>query len=227
MQTPKSILLHLDAPDYTGATLQLSDAQNLKHYFGRDTTVTRLVSALSAYERYKFLFDSYRYNGRVINLVKNVVQSARTPTARLGNGYEAILPSERDSLTTIYSARRDTANPAARFHSERLRFLRQFLALCRARRVRVIGFTSPLYAAPPHEVAACREFGRFLRAEGVPYIDYVTRPLAAVAGRPTFWKDSHHLNHLGAQLESQDLARRVRALLAAPPVGAAPSVAGK
>ncbi len=222
---PRTILLHLDPPEYTNAGEQLTDIQNLKHYFGRDTTVTRLLSAISPYERYKFLFDSYRYNGRVINLVKNAVQSARTPVARMGNGYEAILPSDRDSLTTIYSARRDTANPVARFHPERLRYLRQFLAMCRAQHIRVIGFTSPLYARPPHELAACREFGAFLRAEGVPYIDYVSHPLVAVQGRPALWKDSHHLNHAGAQLQSQDLARRVRGLLAAPALGAVPSLA--
>ena len=218
---PQTILLHLDPPEYTNAGEQLTDIQNLKHYYGRDTTVTRLVGQISSYERYKFLFDSYRYNGRVINLVKNAAQSGRTDVARLGNGYEAIAASDRDSLTTIYSARRDTANPTARFHPERLRYLLQFLTMCRAQQVRVIGFTSPLYARPPHELTVCREFGRFLRAEGVPYIDYVNQPLAAVQGRPSLWKDSHHLNERGAQLQSQDLARRVNVLLAAPPAGAA------
>lgn len=241
---PTTILLHLDPPEYTNPAEQLTDVQNLKHYYGRDTTVTRLTnqlgivqpfawlaplvdSATAAFsaERPKYLFGTYRYNGRVINLVKNAAQSARTPYASLGNGYEAILPSDRDSLTTIYTARRDTADPTARFHPERLRFLRQFLRVCRDRRIRVIGFTSPLYAAPPHEAAACRAFGQFLRAEGVPYIDYVSHPLAAVQGRPSLWKDSHHLNHVGAQMQSHDLARRVAHLLAAPAMSAPPAPA--
>ena len=245
---PQTILLHLDPPEYTNPKEQLSDIQNLKHYYGRDTTVTRVTNELNiiqplafartlgvpptlgsfSAEQYKYLFDSYRYNGRVINLVKNAALSARTPVAKLGNGYEAIAPSDRDSLTTIYSARRDTAGASQQFHAERLHYLRQFLAQCRANRIRVIAFTSPLYARPPHEIAACRAFGKFLRAEGIPYLDYVNQPLAAVQGHPTLWKDSHHLNHLGAQLQSQDLARRVNGLLAAPPLSTGvPSVAAE
>ncbi len=237
---PGTILLHLDPVEYTDPAEQLTDIQNLKHYYGHDTTVTRYTNQLNiirplsfvgpwlnisadigsfSAEKYKYLFDSYRYNGRVINLLKNVAQTARTPVKQLGNGYDPIIPTDRDSLTTLYSAQRDTANPAARFHPERLRHLRQFLAMCKAQRVRVIGFTSPLYARPPHEVAACQEFAAFLRAEGILYIDYVSQPLASVQGRPRFWKDSHHLNELGAQLQSQDMARRVNALLAPPALG--------
>ena len=224
---PPTILLHLDVPEYTAAQEQLTDIQNLKFYYRRDTTVTRLIRRISPYERHKYFFDTYRYNGRVINLLKNAAQSAITPTDQLGNGYEAIAASSVDSVATILSARRDVADSAARFHPERLRHLRQFLAMCRANHVRVIGFTSPLYARSPHELTACRALGRFLRAEGVPYIDYVNQPLASLQGRPTLWKDSHHLNELGARLQSQDLARRVNVLLAAPPVGVAPRLAGK
>jgi hypothetical protein len=237
---PRTILLHLDPSEYTTGGEQPDDIKNLKHYYNRDTSVTRYINQLGmirpmvflgpwlglppemgafSAEKYKYVFDSYRYNGRVINLVKNAIETTRIPVSKLGNGYEMIVPTERDSINTIYSARHEKPNPAVFFHPERLRHLRQFLAMCRAKNVRVIGFTSPLYKAVSHDVITCNKFRAFMQSQGLSYIDYVNQPLVSVQGKPKLWKDARHLNHLGAQLESQDLARKVNHLLTAPAIG--------
>lgn len=225
-RVPAAILLHLDPFDYTNPADQVTDIQNLKHYYGANPTVTRYVGEISAYEPYKYWLDAYRYNGRLINLVKNYAQTRRTPVGQLGNGYERIAPGFRDSLNTLYSARKDTNDVRLRFHYDRLRHLNAFLDICRRHHVRVLGFTSPLYAPMPYARRACQTLDSVLRTHHIPYIDYVNNPLPELQAHPTYWKDNRHLNELGARLQSSDLARHANQWLgAAPDTGTPPPVA--
>jgi hypothetical protein len=222
---PRTILLHVDPLEYANEVEQPTDIQTLRYYAGRDSVVNRFIATISPYERYKYFFATYRYNGRVINLVKNVLASRGKTSAQLGDGYERLPPTDRDSTQTIYSAKQDRENTWRAFQPKQLRHLQWFIARCKAENVRLICFTSPFYERIPAIENACLQMGKLLRSQGVPYIDYVQHPLVGAQNHPTYWKDSHHLNELGAKLESHDLARQVRGLLAAPPVLVPPPVA--
>lgn len=221
---PRVILLHLDPFDYTKPVDQVSDIQNLKYYFGRNATVTKYVGQISPFEPYKYWFDSYRYNGRVVSLLKNFVETVRTPADKLGDGYVPLPPTPRDSLKTIYSVQRDTNDVRLIFHEDRLHYLLEFVELCRANNIRLICFTSPIYPKLPYAEAAGRKLEAELRARSIPYVDYINEPIPALVNRPTLWLDSRHLNELGAKIESHDLARRVAPMLAAFPVPTGASV---
>ena len=71
---PKLILLHLEPEEFIGEQFN-RDIQNLKFYHGKNEWITGELNALSRYEQAKFLFASYRYNGRVISLLKNYLQT--------------------------------------------------------------------------------------------------------------------------------------------------------
>lgn len=222
---PKAVLLHLDPYDYTSATEAITDIQNLKYYFRTNPTVARYTREISVYEPYKYWLDLYRYNGRIISLAKNYLQTRRTPADRLGNGYDRIAPTPLDSLNTIYSARKDPQEAKVRFHYDRLRHLDAFLEICRRRNVRVVAFTSPVFEPAASVSRACQTLDSVLNARQVPYIDYVNQPLPLLQRRLTYWKDNRHLNELGAKVQSHDLARRVQPWLGAAPTATIPPYA--
>jgi hypothetical protein len=203
-KTPKTILLHIDpaAYTYTDTTRFPAGIQNLRYYYGKDALVTEYINELSWHEKYFYLFDLYRYNGRGINLIKNALTSPnRTINS---NGFEAIMPTVDDSLNTVTMARQKKDEEGS-FKLSRLNYLFKFIELCNQNHIKLILFTSPLY----NNSYKAGPLDSILQARNIPYINYLVLGLPIVENHPTLWKDPGHLNYKGAQYESGDLAKRV------------------
>jgi hypothetical protein len=212
---PQVILLQVAPFEYIGPIETTTSAQNLKYYYGRNDTVTRYINSISRYERYKYVYDLYRYNGRVLPLVKNLVDTYRK--SDYGNGYIELPPTPRDSLNTVFSAVADSNSRAARFHYPRLRYLQSFIQLCKQNNTKLICFTSPVYRRSTQAIHGTAVLDSFLRANNVPYVDYIGRPLPELQRRGVYWKDARHLNLLGGSIQSQHLAAEVRRFLGGQP----------
>jgi hypothetical protein len=207
---PKLILLHLEPEEFIGEQFN-RDIQNLKFYHGRNEWITRELNALSSYEQVKFFFVSYRYNGRVISLLKNYLQTKRTDYT--SNGYMAIEPSDTDSITTIYSLRQTPPFANEKLNQDQWEYLNEFLRVCQKNRTQVICFTSPIYSYNQKKSDGIRELESRLKNIGIPYINYLEKNIPALQQKASLWKDRHHLNHVGAQIESSVLAHDVDSVL--------------
>ncbi len=207
---PSSILLHLEPEEFTGKQFN-RDIQNLKYYYAKDEIVTRKINELSTFEKYKFYFDSYRYNGRVIPLLKNYIQSIHSEI--VSNGYAAIFPSPRDSINTLYSVKNQDSRPEEKFNFEQWCYLEIFLDLCEQNGTTIICFTSPVYTSIQSYPITSEIIGKLLRNRNIAYINYLQHPILKLAQHPSLWKDSYHLNHAGACIESETLANDVEKIL--------------
>ncbi|MFY8035865.1 MAG: hypothetical protein ACOVMQ_01800 [Cyclobacteriaceae bacterium] len=210
---PKLILLHIEPEEFIGEQFN-RDIQNLKYYHSKNEWITNELNALSPYEPTKFFFASYRYNGRVISLMKNYLQTRRTDYN--SNGYMVIEPSETDSITTMYSLQQAQPPSNEKLNLQQWNYLRAFIDRCQKEKTQVICFTSPVYSYSYRATAGVLELEKNLEKMGVPYINYLQKNIPALQQRASFWKDRHHLNHAGAQIESSVLQHDVDSLLRQP-----------
>lgn len=207
---PPLILLHIEPDEFLGEQFN-RDIQNLKYYHSKNEWITHELNVLSRYEQVKFLFASYRYNGRVISLMKNYIQTMRAPYA--SNGYMAIEPTFTDSTTTMYSLQQKLPVAAENMNEQQWDYLNEFIARCHKNGTQVFCFTSPIYSYHQKSNPGIQELESRLQKLQVPYINYLKKDILALQLKASLWKDRYHLNHTGAQIESSVLAKDVDEIL--------------
>jgi hypothetical protein len=207
---PEIIALHIEPQEFTGVTHNL-DIQNLKYYYGKDSIVTAYISQLSHFEKLKFTFGLYRYNGRLITLSKNYLQTLLYGAS--GNGYEAITHSERDSVNTLYSSKKQLDHLEEKFNYDQLGYLMTFINICKRNDVTLICFTSPHFRGEHQYARSSHTLDSLLQRNSIAYVNYTEHAIAPLDLNASLWKDAHHLNHSGATIESGLLAQAVRTIL--------------
>ena len=216
---PETLLLHVDLDEYIHPT-RPDDINLLKFYYGRAPLVTAYSREASWLEPLKHCLALYRHNGRLPGLAQNWLKQRRHPFP-LNQGYEPSTPDPSDSLRTAYSLAKLNQEPGP-LNRGQLRYLRDFVALCRQQHVRLICFTSPYYQRPRHVAATAALVDSLLRREHIPYLNYAAvppdQPVAQLSAHIRYWRDATHLNMRGVPLYSQVLARQVRALRSQPEV---------
>ena len=210
---PPIILLHINLEEYikNEAAENPFDVQNLKYYHGKNKLVTDYIDEISEFEKYKYYFELYRYNGRVINLVKNLIETKQTND--FGNGYIAVGAGDRDSINIVLYAEKETENKSAVFNYDRLKHLNKFLEICIRNKVKLICFTSPFYNKWNFNITASNVLDSVFKTKNIEYINYAVQPVPMLEKHPFFWKDTGHLNHHGAKIESGDLSKQVNEIL--------------
>ena len=212
VRMPRIILIHLEPEEFNGEQYN-NDIQNLKFYYSRNELITSYLQSLSYFEKFKFYFHSYRYNGRVIPLTKNYFQTIRTPGN--DNGYSLIRRTEKDSINTIYSSKNLSRPVEEKFNFEQWSYFEKFLDICKQTNTRVICFTSPVYKDSSSYLNTTKTIDSLMKKNNIRYINYMNSPITELNQHPSFWRDRYHLNHEGARIESEYLARNVNEVIQA------------
>ncbi|MDB5268280.1 MAG: hypothetical protein JWP58_1320 [Hymenobacter sp.] len=201
---PKAVLLHVDLGEYV-AEESLADMGTLRYYYNKLPFVTEEINNISRYERGKYFFRFYRYNGRVISQLKNYLQSRRN--LPVTNGYQPLEPFATDTVNALLAVDggRDAKPP--RFQYAHLRHLLKFIDICKKNNVKLLCFTSPYYQAHNYGPVVVAPLDSLLRAQGIPYLNTNAQPLPLLWSHRLFWHDNDHLNRLGAPYLSQQVAR--------------------
>jgi hypothetical protein len=204
---PKNILLQIEPYNYTrnkGEPDQFSDGvQQLKFYYNSDTLVRRYINEISPNEKYKFLFDSYRYNGILINLFKNFYESRHTKN--YGNGFEPMPCTLRDSINVVATSKREIDTSKLQMDSIQVEYLKTFIKICEDHKVKLICFSSNIYTQFLDYKVYSLKIGAILQQYKVPYINYIIHHDTNL-NNPYLWQDSYHLNENGAKIESKHLS---------------------
>jgi hypothetical protein len=213
---PKYILLHVEPFDYMKKKNALhtfpDDPQQLKYYYNTDTLTKNYIDQMSSYEKFKFSFQSYRYNGRFISIFKNLYQTMQT--TNYGNGYEPLPATNSDSIHTILSKNRNSFDSDFDFDYMQVTYLEKFIALCKSNNIQLICFSSTLYRQFDYDTKYSELLGYILNEQKIPYINYIKHPSPEL-NNPWLWNDSYHLNEKGATIESAHLSKNVMDLIQA------------
>ncbi|MCC3160718.1 hypothetical protein LJ737_26010 [Hymenobacter sp. 15J16-1T3B] len=215
-QLPRTVLLHIDLDEYIRPSFP-ADIRNLRQYYGQAPLVTQYSKELSRWEPLKHGLALYRHNGRLFGLAKNHYRQWQGAAPH--QGFEPYPPTAQDSINTLYSTRYLFKE---QYHLNRghLRYLRDFVALCRQHQIRLICFTTPYYQTPPHVAESAGLVDSLLRRENVPYLNYAAAPLPATLTAMRFWRDATHLNSRGIAPYTRLLSQELQPLLDNAPVPA-------
>lgn len=206
---PPAIVLHVDLREYM-APNHVEDITNLKYYYGQAPYITQYHQELSRWEPVKFWFSLYRHNGRLFGLANNW----RWVPPTSNQGFEPPDPTAADSARAEYSATRLAQQGP--LNRKALRYLQDFIGLCRSNHVQLVCVTSPYYQAPPWVPAASAVVDSLLRTANVPYLNLALHPVAKLSGQPRYWYDEVHLNTRGVPWLSQVLAQQLTGLFPHP-----------
>ena len=209
------ILLNIDPTSFVYKDVDVSstwDTKRLRYYYGRDPVVTEYISEISPFERFKYLFQLYRFNGNVIGMMLHAIRRAPAP-ARY-DGFMPLPQTPQDAARTAYSARlqRDLGTQVS--PSER-RFLTEFIQIARDSRVTLVCVTGPFYRDAGaveywRSIDAGRRFlSTFLAERRVQWID-MSDPGIPELTNPGVWAEANHLNQTGAGIFSRALVARLR-----------------
>lgn len=209
---PKKILLHIEPNFYLtnsdGKKFVSTDIQQLKYYYGEDELVTKYINELGTFEWMKYLFHSYKYNGRLVNTLINSYATRKTPKAT-GNGYESNGVTKLDSLHTEYSAEHSKLKKYP-LNRSTTRYIEEFLKMATANSIEVSCFTSPTYykMAISNYAPAQQYLDSLFAANKIKYIDYERHNPADTRYRDAhYWKDADHLNGNGAKFFSAQIEK--------------------
>ncbi len=206
---PKAILLHIDPQSLSRSENELERSSVFSAYFGESERVRSILLMRGKYEWLKYLSSSYRFNGKVLPIIKNLasrpdeafdgyiglegsLEPGSTPDTDLGNG------SNRDSVP---------------FWDLKLSYLDELARYCKANGSRLMLFHSPMFQEDAAALAAwsTRLSVLHMSREGVEFLDLSERTRELVTGRPDLFKDFSHLNSKGAERFSTLLADEIAA----------------
>lgn len=204
-----TILLHLEIHElFNKDTIQSRDIQHLKYYYGDNDWIRQEINTFSRYESTKFLFSSYRWNGKFVTVLANRVKSfGNLPPS---DGYVPKLATERDSINVSWQLNTtdmQTFLPKnGQINPKVYSYLQHIKSLCRRANVQLICFTSPIYNSAGLSNAQSDTLKLFFEVLEVPYYDYSGAFTSNAQLKPIqHWKDIMHMNEKGAIPFTQNL----------------------
>jgi hypothetical protein len=221
---PKNIMLHILPDSYlsddTTNTVINDGILKLKFFYNKNKLVTDYINELGVKERVKFSMHLSRYNNRVINTLKNYITTKRNGPVL--NGFEPLPVGERDSIVATInyndSKLKNTNNKAKEIiHIAKMKYLKDFVNLCKANNIKLILFTLPNYMQVKNgfkDDLATQNINTFSKENNITYFDFRKGSLGGLIKRAIYWKDGYHLNSMGAVIESNFVSSEVSSFLA-------------
>jgi hypothetical protein len=202
---PRAIILHVDAASFVKEEEELQKTSIFSYYIDKSEVVRHFVFSRSRYEPLKFLSSSYRFNGKLLPLLKNQFVSVNEQDdgyVGLGGHFQWTEPSP----DAVEESRRIDALP---FWQDKVTYFGELATYCRQHKTRLLLVHSPRFREDPvgHAVWT-RNLSRLLVAyPEIEFIDISEQTYPEVfAGRIDLYRDVAHLNEHGAELFSQLLA---------------------
>lgn len=214
---PKKIILHLEHAQFSvpeGMQPETRDIQHLRYFHGKNEYITRKINELDKGERFLYLFDGYRYNGKVSSLVKNYLASRQRQPDNSLLGFEALPPESMDSIRVV---REVEQNDRLKWNEKNfvvpassVAVMEEIISLCQRNGVELTCFISPFFFQPPPRYRFAAAFLEdFFQKKGIPFLDFsMNRP--PIYDRMRLWRDAYHLNLDGARVFTNQFKNQIK-----------------
>lgn len=208
---PKVILLHVDPTSLSYSQSELDRVSVFSGYYNESERIRSLLLMRGKYERIKYLSSSYRFNDKVLPIIKNLFMH----TDDTSDGYSGLKGSLESEVGKSIGPVNPSTDKAIPFWSLKLGYLEELARYCKANGTRLILFHSPRFN---ENLAVLADWSKRFSAlglfqEGVEFIDLSVRARDLLVGQPTLFKDGGHLNEKGAEIFSSLLADEVARVL--------------
>jgi len=206
---PGTIILQLDAHPYFTAddNRSLAELTQLYPFLHESRSLRDFVREEAGLaEQIKLFFHSYRYNGKLLNILFNY---RKRHTVGDQNGFIPLEGILKDSLVQALVP----ASPMPAFPEKKLEALRDVLSTCAKENIQLIIVFPPSYHNILHHPTGTNALIAFIKKNGqARVIDFSNIESIPALNQPEYWRDATHLNASGAAIFSDSLHARLAGL---------------
>ena len=208
---PKAILLHVDPGFLSRSEVELQTVSVFSAYYRQSERVRSIFGLRSRYEWVKYCSSSFRFNGKVFPLIKNL---AAVPDPHF-NGYLGLKGTLTGRPLAMRKATPDVGTVPPAPWDLKVQYLRELAHYCATNGVRLLLFHSPRFEEDGPALAAWSADLKSLLATcpGAEYLDLAEPCQEMISGHPELFRDGSHLNTEGSErfsaLLAEEVARRL------------------
>ncbi len=199
----KTLIVNIELEDVFIETEEplIEDVCYLKYYYGTNEFITSQINERGLFERLKFLFSSYRFNGENFKLLTNPLQDICDKSV---NGFFP-LPKGKNDEKRLRQGLLEMKK--LQYTEENLHFgqhIRHLKKLCDKAGIQLIIIHGPNYLIPEYMLKGDVIMDRICKKNEIPFINF-SELYASEFHFETLWYDHLHLN--------SDAARKYTLLL--------------
>jgi hypothetical protein len=215
---PKVILLHVDPVSFDRRDGELQRTSVFSSYFDKSDRVREILLMRGNFEWIKYLSYSYRFNGKTLPILKNLMPHPQESF----DGYSGLIGSIQLNATSMSNRNNFVISGNSRW-DVKLRYLTELARYCSLNGTRLILFHSPQIGEDTTSLLAWSAWlERFLKPyPGCEYMDLSESYRQLFDGKRDLFKDASHLNSKGAEiltnLLADEIAKRIKAQPLQPP----------
>jgi len=203
---PTAIILNMDPRSLSRSEEELQRTSVFSGYFGESRTVQRILLIRDKYARLKYVSYSYRFNGKVLSIMKNLVVS---PDPAF-DGYIGA----SDSLDVDSDPIAATIGREIRQFPDwdlKLEYLKELTQYCKNNGTRLFLIAGPVFTPDPVRSLWSARLSNVAAAyPGLEFLDLSERTHPELfAGQAHLYHDNLHLNAKGAEVFSTLLASEI------------------
>jgi hypothetical protein len=199
---PKSILvLHVEPEDFfVENSIKLSDEVHyLRYYYNQNNYIQSEINKNSIFEPLKYVFDSYRHNGNVTEILNH--WNHHKGFIPKNNGYvplEAVQASTQQDLRSSRFTEKENSYDLASVNPKAVDYLLQIKKTCVLNKIKLIVFSAPYFKAPINSVNASKVLNVLMDSLDVQYLNYINLNLNKLFPSEC-WHDNSHFNDIGGR----------------------------
>lgn len=183
-----------------------SSVKFLSPYYGTNQKLKEMIDELGVGEQIKSISLLYRFNGKVLGVVKNALLRGKVEQL----GFAISPPTAGDAERVEFSMKNIKSTLPDKSNAEEVRLLVKIIDACNeSPSVSLIAFSSPVaHDVTTDQRRACKLLSEFFRERGVTYLDYYSDKPESLADYSK-WHDATHLNSEGAAVFTKILERDI------------------
>lgn len=204
-QTPSIAIMDIDAGSVQDAAVDLNKATVLAPFMGDSGVIKNMLYSKGVFERLKYLSRSFRFNSKVLSILKNLFLE--------DTSMDGFTPN-----TTIMDPEQypDIMQGDMEPEPAMMQLLRETISALKAAGTHVVLVVSPRWTkegkVPSYRMPALRAIRELAQREQVSFLA-VTIESASVFQKSEYYKDPAHLNAEGARIFSEILAAKLASLM--------------
>ncbi len=214
-KAPKNILLSVWPDNYiqTGKEdKQPEDVLFLKYYYNDAPFIKEQIDKITPFEKYKYLFASNKFNGRVTDIFKYWYITRKQTDSNYFFQYQAATPQDSINILNIAKIKAAPAatEPAAlsRIHTQ---YLGAMADTCKKYGINLMCYYMPMRVTDTVKIAHAMQFIRStMAAKQVPYLEISEKSAPEIFSHLSWWTDGLHVNEKGGAVQSALLSTFAR-----------------
>lgn len=202
----KKIVVNIDPYTEKAEDLEIpKSVRHLRRYYNESEAVKININVIDKYEAIKYLSSLYRYNGKVLGLVNNLIKTKKGESAQI---YVPLSRSEQSGETLLELKQK--IFPSEEVQELMIPYLERIIAVGLRNDVEVVFVTAPIYYEYVGEGSSPNIIKEYLQGRKVKYINFVDPQNEIKELRNTdIWRDQTHLTHEGAKIYSKKFKERL------------------